>query len=108
MKAWLLVFAAGLLEVGFAISLKYTKGFTALGPSLLTMTLAGFSLALLSQSLKVLPVGTAYAVWTGLGAVGTALVGMAFFGEPRDAARIGCLLLIVGGVVGLKLVSVPH
>lgn len=103
--AWLLLLAAGALEVAFAISLKYTKGFTALGPTLLTLGLAGCSLGLLSQSLKTLPIGTAYAVWTGIGAVGTALLGMLLFDEPRDLARVLCLLLIVAGIVGLKLLS---
>jgi quaternary ammonium compound-resistance protein SugE len=103
--AWLYLFLAGLLEVGWAIGLKYTQGFSRLWPSIGTVACMAVSFAFLSLALKTLPMGTAYAVWTGIGAVGTAVVGMVLLGESRDVARIVCLVLIVGGIVGLKLVS---
>lgn len=96
---------AGLFECGWAVGLKYTEGFTKLIPSLLVVTAMGISLWLLSVSMKTIPVGTAYAVWTGIGAVGVAIMGMFLFGESRDVMRIVCLLLIVSGIFGLKLVS---
>ncbi len=102
---WLLLFIAGLLETGWAIGLKYSEGFTKLGPSLATAGLMAVSLFLLSQALKTIPIGTGYAVWTGIGAVGTVIVGMAFLGESRDVGRIVCLFLIVAGIVGLKVFS---
>ena len=102
---WLLLFIAGLLETGWAIGLKHTDGFTRLGPSLITLGLMVVSLFLLSQALKTIPIGTGYAVWTGIGVVGTAIVGMAFLGESRDVGRIVCLFLIVAGIVGLKVFS---
>jgi quaternary ammonium compound-resistance protein SugE len=94
-----------LFEVGWAIGLKYTDGFTRLLPSALTVLAMIASVVLLGWSLKTLPVGTAYAVWTGIGAVGTALLGMALFGDPATVARLACIGLIVAGIVGLKLVS---
>lgn len=103
--AWVFLVVAGLLEVVWAIGLKYTQGFTRLWPSLGTLAAMVASFLLLAQALKVIPVGTGYAVWTGIGAVGAAIVGMLFLGEPRHAARIVCLLLIVAGIVGLNLVS---
>jgi quaternary ammonium compound-resistance protein SugE len=103
--AWLWLVLAGILEVGWAVGLKFTDGFTRLWPSVGTGLAMFASFGLLSLALKTLPMGTAYAVWTGIGAAGTALVGMLLFGEPRDWARIGCLGLIVAGVVGLKLVT---
>ncbi|NTW49620.1 MAG: quaternary ammonium compound efflux SMR transporter SugE [Chlorobiales bacterium] len=103
--AWIYLFVAGLLEVGWAVGLKYTEGFTRLWPSVATLAGMAGSFALLAQSVKVLPIGTAYAVWTGIGAVGTALVGMLFLGESREIARILSVLLIVVGIVGLKLLS---
>jgi quaternary ammonium compound-resistance protein SugE len=103
--AWLFLFLAGLSEVGWAIGLKYTEGFTKLVPSVVTVAIMIISFALLGQALRVLPIGTAYAIWTGIGAVGTAIVGMAIFGEPRDLPRLICLALIVTGIIGLKLVS---
>ena len=103
--AWLWLVLAGILEVGWAVGLKFTDGFTRLWPSVGTGLAMFASFGLLSLALKTLPMGTAYAVWTGIGAAGTALVGMLFLGEPRDWARIGCLGLIVAGVVGLKLVT---
>jgi quaternary ammonium compound-resistance protein SugE len=103
--AWLYLFLAGLFEVGWAIGLKYTDGFSRLMPSLLTVAAMMLSLALLGLALKTLPVGTAYAVWTGIGAVGTATLGIYLFGEPATAARLASIGLIVAGIVGLKLVT---
>ena len=103
--AWLYLFIAGLFEVGWAIGLKYTEGFSRLVPSLLTIGAMIISLALLGFALKTLPVGTAYAVWTGIGAVGTAALGIYLFGEPATAARLASIGLIVAGIVGLKLVT---
>ena len=103
--AWLVLLVAGLLEVGWAIGLKYTEGFTRLVPSVLTLVSMLGSVVLLGLALKTLPIGTAYAVWTGIGAVGTALLGIALFGEPATAARLTCIGLIVAGIVGLKLVT---
>lgn len=103
--AWVLLFVAGLLEIGWAIGLKYTEGFTRLVPSVLTLTCMTASIILLGLALKTLPIGTAYAVWTGIGAVGTAILGIALFGDPATAARVGSIGLIVAGIVGLKLVT---
>ena len=101
--AWLVLVAAGVLEVVWAIGLKYADGFTRLGPSLVTLVAAAGSFWLLALAIKVLPVGTAYAAWTGIGAVGTAVLGMILFGEPATAARLACIAMIVAGIVGLKL-----
>jgi quaternary ammonium compound-resistance protein SugE len=103
--AWLYLFLAGLLEIGWALGLKYTEGFTKLTPSILTVAAMIGSFALLGQALRVLPIGTAYAIWTGIGAVGTAILGIVLFGESRDLARILCILLIVVGIVGLKFTT---
>ncbi|MBT3023443.1 MAG: quaternary ammonium compound efflux SMR transporter SugE [Candidatus Thiodiazotropha sp. (ex Lucina aurantia)] len=103
--AWIYLFVAGLFECGWAIGLKYTEGFTKPVPSLLTIAAMAISFWLLSVAMKTIPVGTAYAVWTGIGAVGVALLGMVMFGESRDILRIVSLLLIVSGIVGLKLIS---
>jgi quaternary ammonium compound-resistance protein SugE len=103
--AWFYLFVAGLFEVTWAIGLKYTDGFSRLVPSLLTVAAMALSLALLSLALKTLPVGTAYAVWTGIGAVGTAALGIYLFGEPATMARISSIALIIAGIVGLKLVT---
>ena len=103
--AWLYLFVAGLFEMAWAIGLKYTEGFSRLVPSLLTVAAMIVSLALLGLALKTLPVGTAYAVWTGIGAVGTAALGIYLFGEPATAARLASMGLIVAGIVGLKLVT---
>jgi len=103
--AWIVLFVAGLLEVGWAIGLKYTEGVARLVPSVLTLVSMVGSVVLLGLTLKTLPIGTAYAVWTGIGAVGTALLGIALFGEPATAARLACIGLIVAGIVGLKLVT---
>jgi len=103
--AWVILFVAGLCEIGWAIGLKYTEGFTRLVPSALTVMAMLLSLVLLGLALKSLPVGTAYAVWTGIGAVGTAALGIYLFGEPATAARLASIGLIVAGIVGLKLVT---
>jgi quaternary ammonium compound-resistance protein SugE len=103
--AWVLVFLAGLLEIGWAIGLKYTEGFTRPLPTALTVAAMVGSIALLGLAMKSLPVGTAYAVWVGVGAVGTAIGGIVLFAEPATAARLGSLGLIVAGIVGLKLAS---
>jgi quaternary ammonium compound-resistance protein SugE len=103
--AWILLLIAGLLEVGWAIGLKYTEGFTRLWPSVFTLTAMGLSVLLLSIAMKTLPVGTSYAVWVGVGAVGTAILGMVLFAEPATVGRLVSLGLIVAGIVGLKLTS---
>jgi quaternary ammonium compound-resistance protein SugE len=103
--AWFMLFIAGLMEIGWAIGLKYTEGFTRLVPSVLTLAAMLISIILLGLALKTLPVGTAYAVWTGIGAVGTAILGIVLLGDPATAARIGSISLIVAGIVGLKLVT---
>ncbi len=103
--AWLLLLLAGLFEVGWAIGLKYTEGFTRLWPTVLTVTAMVVSLWLLGLALKTLPIGTAYAVWTGVGAVGTAVLGIVLFGESAAAARVACIGLIVAGIMGLKFVT---
>jgi quaternary ammonium compound-resistance protein SugE len=103
--AWLYLFIAGLFEVAWAIGLKYTEGFSRLMPSLWTVAAMILSFIFLSLALKTLPVGTAYAVWTGIGALGTAILGIYLFAEPATALRIGCMGLILSGIVGLKLVS---
>lgn len=103
--AWIYLFVAGLFEIGWAIGLKYTEGFTRLMPSLLTAASMIASVVLLGLALKALPVGTGYAVWTGIGTVGTALLGIYLFGEPATAARLACIGLIVAGILGLKLAA---
>jgi len=103
--SWLLLVVAGLFEIGWAIGLKYTDGFTRLWPSVWTVAAMVASLALLGLALKTIPVGTGYAVWTGVGAAGTAILGIVLFAEPATAQRLGCIGLIVAGIVGLKLVS---
>src|SRR3990172_9999994 len=104
--AWIYLVVAGLFEVGWAIGLKYTEGFTRLWPTLWTGAAMAVSLFLLAQALKTLPVGTGYAVWTGIGSVGTVVLGIVLLGESRDGLRLLCLALIVVGIVGLKLVTV--
>jgi quaternary ammonium compound-resistance protein SugE len=103
--AWIILFVAGLMEIGWAIGLKYTEGFTRPIPSLLTLASMAASMLLLGLALKTLPLGTSYAVWTGIGTVGTALLGIVLFGEPATAVRVTCIGLIVAGILGLKIVS---
>ena len=103
--AWLVLVAAGLMEVGWAVGLKYTQGFTRLWPSLWTIVAMALSLGLLGLALKSLPLGTAYAVWTGIGSVGTVLVGIWLLGESADPLRLGCIALILAGILGLKLTA---
>ena len=103
--AWVNRVRAGILEVGWAIGLKYTDGFTRLGPSLLTGAAIVASMGLLSLAARTLPIGTAYGVWVSIGAVGTAVLGMVLFDEPRTTARLVCLALLVVALVGLKLTA---
>lgn len=102
---WLILFIAGLFEVAWAIGLKYTEGFSKLLPSVFTVVCMIISIGLLAYAAKHLPIGTAYAVWTGIGAVGTAVLGMILFNESRELVRIVFIFLIVIGIVGLKLFS---
>jgi quaternary ammonium compound-resistance protein SugE len=103
--AWLLLFVAGLCEVAWAIGLKYSDGFSRLYPSLATIAAMGASIGLLGLALKTLPVGTAYAVWTGIGAAGTVALGIYLFGEPAALLRLICIGLILTGIVGLRISS---
>jgi quaternary ammonium compound-resistance protein SugE len=103
--AWLYLLVAGLLEVGWAIGLKFSDGFSRPWPSVWTAVAMILSLAFLALALKTLPVGTAYAVWTGIGAIGTVILGIWLFGEPATALRLACIGLILAGIVGLRLVS---
>ncbi|HEX6982597.1 MAG TPA: quaternary ammonium compound efflux SMR transporter SugE [Balneolaceae bacterium] len=103
--AWIYIFIAGIFEVAWAIGLKYAEGFTKLYASIGTVVAMAVSFYFLSKGLKTISVGTAYAVWTGIGAVGTAILGMILFNESKDLMRIICILLIVAGIVGLKLFS---
>src|SRR5579885_2516997 len=103
--AWVLLLVAGVLETGWAVGLKFTYGFTRLWPSVWTAVAAVFSMVLLATAVKVIPVGTGYAVWTGIGAVGTALIGMLWLGDSRDLIRVVCLALIIAGVLGLRFVA---
>jgi quaternary ammonium compound-resistance protein SugE len=103
--AWLFLTLAGLSEIGWAVGLKYTAGFTRPFPTVLTVASMIASLGLLGLSLKTLPLGTAYAVWTGVGTLGTAILGIVLFGEVASAPRLACIGLITAGIVGLKLVS---
>jgi quaternary ammonium compound-resistance protein SugE len=96
---------AGLMEIVWSIGMKYSEGFTRLGPSIVTFVAAGISFWLLAAAVKVLPIGTAYAAWTGIGALGAAVLGIILFKEPATVARIACIVLIVGGTVGLKLLG---
>lgn len=101
--AWLILLIAGLLEIVWAIGLKYTQGFTRLAPSIITLVAMLFSVVLLAYAMKTLPTGTAYAVWTGIGAVGTAIIGIIFLGESASLFRLLSLGLIFAGIIGLKL-----
>ena len=103
--AWIVLFVAGLFEIGWAIGLKYTDGFTRLVPTLATVAAMVVSLALLGLAVRALPVGTAYAVWTGIGTVGTVLLGMFLFSEPADLPRLLFIAMIVVGIIGLKIVT---
>lgn len=105
MNAWMMLGLAGLLEVCWAVGLKYTDGFTKLWPSVFTIiTLAG-SMWLLAKAAQVIPIGTAYGVWVGIGAVGAAILGIVLFKEPAGAARLACLILLVASIIGLKLTA---
>jgi quaternary ammonium compound-resistance protein SugE len=104
-QAWILLAIAGLLEVAWAVGMKYTEGFSRPLPSLIVVVVALLSFWLLGLAMRVLPVGTAYAIWVGIGAAGAALLGMWLFDEPATAARLGCIALIVAGVLGLKLLD---
>ena len=103
--AWLILIVAGLFEVGWAIGLKYTDGFSRPWPTAATVAAMVISVGLLGLAVRTLPVGTAYAVWTGIGAVGTVVLGMLLFGEPASVARLACVSLILAGIVGLKLTT---
>ena len=103
--AWIYLFAAGLLEIAWAVGLKYTQGFTRPGPSVFTLLSMAASVGLLGLALRHLPLGTAYAIWTGIGTVGTAIAGMILLGEPAGALRLLCIALIVAGILGLKLLT---
>jgi len=103
--SWFYLFIAGLLEIIWAIGLKYTEGFTRLWPSVITIVAMVASVWFLALALRTIPVGTGYAVWTGIGAVGTAILGIVLFAEPATAARLACIALIVAGILGLKLAS---
>ena len=102
---WAYLAVAGLFEIGWAIGLKYSEGFSRPVPSILTVVAMGFSIWLLAIAMRTIPVGTAYAVWTGIGAVGVAVLGMVLFGESREFLRLVCLFLIIAGILGLKLFS---
>jgi quaternary ammonium compound-resistance protein SugE len=104
-RAWLFLIVAGLFEVVWAVGLKYAQGFTRPVPSAITVAAMALSIYLLARALRTIPVGTGYAVWTGIGAVGTALVGMWLLGEPRSAVRLLAIAAIVGGIVGLKMAT---
>lgn len=103
--SWIYLFVAGLLEIVWAVGLKYTHGFTRLGPSVITLVAMAGSVGLLGLALRHLPLGTAYAIWTGIGTVGTAIAGMVMLGEPAGAMRLFCIALIVAGILGLKLLT---
>ena len=103
--AWIVLAVAGLLEIGWAIGLKYTEGFTRLWPTIATVASMIASMGLLGIAVNSLPVGTAYAVWTGIGTIGTALLGLWLFEEPASAARLACIGMIAAGIVGLKMVT---
>ena len=104
---WIYLLLAGLFEIGFALGMKYSEGFSKPLPTVATVVSALISLYLMSQAMKSIPVGTAYAIWTGIGTVGTVIAGIVIHGEPASALRLGCVALIVTGIVGLKLVSSP-
>ena len=103
--SWIYLFFAGLFEIGWAVGLKYTNGFTRLTPTLLTVAAMAVSLFLLGLALRSLPLGTAYAIWTGIGTIGTAILGIMLFSEPAEVLRLVCIGMIAAGIIGLKLVS---
>jgi quaternary ammonium compound-resistance protein SugE len=103
--AWLILIVAGLFEIGWAVGLKYSEGLTRLWPSLLTAVALVASMTLLGVAMRSLPLGTSYTVWTGIGAVGTVVLGIVLFGEPATAPRLICIALILSGIVGLKLTT---
>ena len=103
--AWIVLFVAGLFEVGWAVGLKYAQGFTRPWPTAFVVASLALSMGLLGVALRTLPLGTAYAVWTGIGTVGTAVLGVALFREPATAARLACIGLIVAGIAGLKVLT---
>jgi quaternary ammonium compound-resistance protein SugE len=105
MHPWLLLFLAGLAEIGWVIGMKYSVGFSKPWPSAFTIAAIAASMWALGEAARSLPIGTAYAVWTGIGAVGAAIAGLALFGESASALRLGCIALIVAGVIGLKLAT---
>jgi quaternary ammonium compound-resistance protein SugE len=106
--AWVILFVAGLFEVAWAVGMKKSDGFTKLGPSVFTLITLALSMFLLGWAVKTLPLGTAYTIWTGIGAIGAVLLGIVLFGEPVSAMRIGCIVLILIGIVGLKLTTPPE
>lgn len=106
--AWIVLVIAGLFEISWAVGLKYTEGFTRLWPTVGTGLALAASMALLGVALRTLPLGTAYAVWTGIGSVGTAILGIILFREPASTLRLVCIALIVAGIIGLKLASTPQ
>ena len=103
--SWFILFIAGLFEIAWAVGIKYTEGWTRLWPSVLTLIAMVVSFFFLSLALKHLPMGTAYAVWTGIGTVGTVVYGIVFFKEPTDILRIACIMLIIFGIVGLRILA---
>lgn len=103
--SWIILIIAGLFEIGWAVSMKYSEGFTKLTPSILMILSMAVSIYLLSVALKTIPLGTGYAVWTGIGAAGTAILGIFLFKEPVNTARVICILMIICGIVGLKIFS---
>ena len=105
MNPWILLIIAGISEIGWAISLKYSEGFTNILMSIITIIIMIGSLFFLSLALKEIPIGTAYAIWTAVGAVGVAIIGMIFLGEAKSIMRIFCIMLVVAGIVGLKMAS---
>src|SRR5690606_21594618 len=103
--SWIYLFFAGLFEIGWAVGLKYSHGFTRLVPSVATIVAMAISVFLLGLALRALPLGTAYAIWTGIGTIGTAILGIFLFSEPAEALRLACIAMIAAGIIGLKLVS---
>jgi quaternary ammonium compound-resistance protein SugE len=103
---WIILILAGLLEVTWAVGLKYTDGFSKLMPTVLTLAAMAGSVGLLGLALRTLPLGTAYAIWTGIGTVGTVIYGIAVLNEPASALRLACIAMIIGGIVGLKVSTV--